>query len=141
MSPDQIATVVIVVLQSGALAMAFKKITDGLKTKIVVLEETVKAQNVSMGSISKSITLMDDVNDRYIGRLKKLEEHFDICIRDLEHIKDRQLKARDDEAQWLLSENVALKNELHKVPREKPSGRSFFVTPVESKSLETKKSA
>lgn len=116
MSPDQIATVVIVVLQSGALAYAFKRITDGLKTEITVLQKAVDTQDKTMGSLNKSMGLMDDVNDRYIGRLKKLEEHFDLCIRDLEHIKDRQLKARDEETEWLRSENVALKNELHKVP-------------------------
>lgn len=125
MTQDQIATVIIVVLQSGALAIAFKKITDGLKTKIVVMEETISAQNKTMGSITKGLSLMDDVNDRYIARLKNLEEHFDVCIRDLEHIKDRQLKARDDEAQWLMSENVALKNELHKLPQDK--GAASFI--------------
>jgi len=113
MSPDQIATVIIVVLQSGALAFAFKKITDGLSTKIALLEGAVKTQEKTMGSLSKGLALMDDVNDRYIGRLKKLEEHFDVCIRDLELIKDRQLKARDEESEWLRSENIALKNELH----------------------------
>ncbi len=141
MSPDQIATVIIVVLQSGALAIAFKKITDGLKIKITVLEETVKAQDVTMKSITKGLNLMDDVNDRYIGRLKLIEEHFDICIRDLEHIKDRQLKARDDEAQWLLSENVALKNELHKLPRDKPTAAAIFTAKSDPSPPEEIKSA
>ena len=85
--------------------------------------------------------MLFNVNDRYIGRLKKLEEHFDICIRDLEHIKDRQLKARDDEAQWLLSENVALKNELHKLPQEKPTAAAIFAAKSDPNPSEATKTA
>src|ERR1039458_8133412 len=94
-------------------------VIKGLKSRVSILEQTIKSQNATIKSLEKGFSCLDDINDKYVARLKKVEEHFDVCISDLEHIKDRQLKFRDSEREDLLSQNKLLKSELNKLPPNK----------------------
>jgi hypothetical protein len=115
-------SVIVAVIQTGAFSFFFYHVIRGLKGRISALEQTIKSQNATIKSLEKGFSCLDDVNDKYISRLKIVHEHFDLCINDLVQIKERQIKLRDEEREDLVFQNRQLKNVLKKQPEGKSSG-------------------
>lgn len=89
MSPEQVVTIIVAVLQTGGLAYYFSQVIRGLKEKVTSLEQTIDAQNKTLKVMERQVAETEKV-----GRIYK--NLFSELPKDIENYKAIISKTRDD---------------------------------------------
>ena len=128
MTPEQIVTIIVGVLQAGGLSLFFAHVIRGLKTQIGALENTIKAQNSTLEVMERRVAETEKVGRIY-------QELFANLPKDLENYR-AVIAATKDAAILELQNSNNQKDDIIKSLRKLEAAASSHPSPETLRQIE-----